>query len=93
MASTRGFHQAARVITSAISSRRSGNRIAQDGAACAAFAQRPRGSVLCALRAHANIADSSAGCVTANCAFTSCVAGLIESMLLRVRRGGGFERL
>jgi hypothetical protein len=40
------------------------------------------------LRARAKIGGSSAGCVTANCAFISWVAGLIESIVATAREGG-----
>ena len=42
----------------------------------------------CALRARAKIAGRSAGCVTVNCAFISCVAGLMEA-IVAIARGGG----
>src|SRR5271168_768479 len=87
MASTRGF-PASRVITSAISSRRAKIALRRPRS----MAQRSRSGRVahsfCALRARAKIAGRSAGCVTANCAFISWVAGLMESIVATAREGG-----
>src|SRR5580658_1119590 len=87
IASTRGF-PASRVTTSAISSRRA-KMASRRRRSMAQRSRRGRAAQsFCALRARAKIAARSVGCVTANCALISCVAGLIESIVANAREGG-----